>query len=140
MGGIGGGFFPAPNGETDRTILTPPIALFHGGWDPGRRSRGRHAGGAVCGGDFPPAQPAQPAWLLRHRLRRVGHLLLCISESSLRVAAFAPRLGRTIPDSRAVVGAGGCAGFDCVAADFVGNVCERWGEGEERLVCEAGMA
>ena len=53
------------------------------------------------------ARLARAVRLLRHRVRRVGHLLLCFPASADWLAEGVAGLGRVVPDTAAVVGTGG---------------------------------
>ena len=59
------------------------------------------------------------------RVRRVGHFLLRLSQSHIRLAAFARELGHFIFAATAVVGTGLGAGGDFAADDHLGNACDR---------------
>ena len=54
-------------------------------------------------------------------VRRLGHFLLRVSASDLRLAEFAVRLGHPVPAAAAVVGAGARARLHRVADDRVGH-------------------
>ena len=82
--------------------LATMIMLFTVGWLAGRTWRARFG-------------------YIGHRVRRVGHFLLRLSEGDVRLAAFAAGLGHSVPAAVAVVGAGARADVDRDPDDLVGH-------------------